>query len=78
MEDVDDDTPMVHVSKQMKVGIDGDGISIGNPNKIDDLAKSMTEDPLGRLEMKRRLVTVGLSTTRETNDCNRWQCCANR
>ena len=57
LEDVDDDTPMEHVSKQIKVGIDGDGISIGNPNKIDDLAKSTTEDPLGQLEMKRRLVT---------------------
>ena len=39
LEDVDDDTPTEHVSKQIKVGIDGDGISIGNPNKIDDLCQ---------------------------------------
>ena len=58
LEDVDDDTPMEHVSKQIKVGTDRDGIFIGSPNKIDDLSKSTTEDPLGRLEMKRRLVTV--------------------
>ena len=62
LEHVDDDTPKAHVSKQMKVGFDGDGISIGSPKKIDDLAKSSTEDPLGRLEMKRQLVTEAQSS----------------
>ena len=45
MEDVDDDVPMVHVSGQIEVGIDGDGIPTGSPNRIDDHAKSTTEDP---------------------------------
>ena len=39
MEDVDDDAPLVHVSKQIKVGSDGDRIRIGSPNRIDDHAK---------------------------------------
>ena len=62
MEDVDDDTPMGHVSKQIKVGIDGDEISIGSPNTIDDRAKSTTEDPMGRFEMKRQTVTEAHSS----------------
>ena len=53
MEDVDDKTPMGHVSKQIQVGLHRDGIPIGSPNTIDDHAKSTTEDPLGRPEMKR-------------------------
>ena len=52
MEDVDDDVPMGHVSGQIEVGIDGDGIPTGSPNRMDDHAKSTTEDPLGRPEMK--------------------------
>ena len=52
-EEVDDDTPMGHVSKHIKVGIDGDGVPIGSPNRIDDHAKSTTEDPMGRPEMNR-------------------------
>ena len=43
MEDVGD-APMVHVSKQIKVGIDGDGILIGSPNRIDDHAQSTTKE----------------------------------
>ena len=62
MKDVDDDTPMGHVSKQIKVGIDGDGISTGSPNRIYDHAKSTTEDLLGRPEMKRQLVTESPSS----------------
>ena len=46
-----------HVSKQIKVGIDGYGISIGSPNRSDDHAKSTTEDPLGRIETKRQPLT---------------------
>ena len=44
---MDDDVSMRHVSKHIKVGIDGDGIPIGSPNRIDDHAKSTTEDPVG-------------------------------
>ena len=44
-----------------KWGIDGDGIPIGSPNRIDDHAKSTTEDPLGRLEMKWRPVSESQS-----------------
>ena len=49
IDEVDDDmTPLVHVSKQMKKkGIDEDGIPIGSPNRIDDVAKSTTEKPHG-------------------------------
>ena len=62
MEDVDDGTPMEHVSKHIKVGIDGDGISIGSLDRIDDHAKYTTEDRLGRPEMKRHPVTESKSS----------------
>ena len=55
MEDVDDNAPTGHVSKQIKEGINGDGVPIGSP-KIVDHAKSTTEDPLGRPEMKWHLL----------------------
>ena len=34
MEDVDDNAPMGHVSKQIKVGIDEDGVPFGSPNRM--------------------------------------------
>ena len=63
MEDVevDDGVQVEHVSKHIKVRIDGDGISIGSPNRIDDHAKSTTDDPLGRPEMNWQLVTESQS-----------------
>ena len=42
--EVDDGVLMGHKSKQIKVGIDVDGKSIGSPNRIDDHAKSTTAD----------------------------------
>ena len=42
-----DNTPMGHVSTKMTVGVGEDGVPIGTPNRIDDHAKSTTEDPLG-------------------------------
>ena len=53
---VDNGLPMVHVAKQKKVGVDGDDISIGSPHKGDGHAKS-SEDPLGRIDMKRQPLT---------------------
>ena len=53
---VDNGLPMVHVAKQNKVGVDGDDISIGSPHKGDGHAKS-SEDPLGRIDMKRQPLT---------------------
>ena len=53
MEDVDDNTPMRHVSK--------------SPNRIDDHAKSTTEDPTLLPNPKVR----GSPTTRATKYCYR-------
>ena len=53
IDEVDDDmAPVVHVSRQIKVGRDEDGIPNGSPKRIDSVAKSTTEDPMGRPEMK--------------------------
>ena len=53
IEEVDDDmTPMGHVSEQREVGHDEDGIPIWSPNRIDAVAKSTIEDPMGRPEIK--------------------------
>ena len=41
-----------HVSKQIKLGHEGDGFPNGSPKRIDSVAKSTTEDPIGRSEMK--------------------------
>ena len=65
--EVDDDVSMEHMSKHIKVGIDGDGISMGSPNRIDDHATSMTEDPLGRFEMMRQSLT-GAQSGRVVDD----------
>ena len=56
MEDVDDISLTGHASKQIKVGIDEDGVPIGSPNTFGDHAKSTTEDLLGRPEMNRHRI----------------------
>ena len=61
MEDVevDDGVPMRHVSKHINVGLDGDGVSIGSPNRTDDHDDG---GPLGRIEMKRQPLTEAQSS----------------
>ena len=51
MDEVDDNTPLGHVSKQLAVEHDEDGTPIGNPNTIDSVATSTMEDPVGRPEI---------------------------
>ena len=42
----------MHVSKQIKVVHDEDGFPNRSPKKIDSVAQSTTEDPMGRPEIK--------------------------
>ena len=48
----DDMTEFGHVSKQIKLGLEGEGLPHGSPKRVDSDAKSTTEDPMGRQEMK--------------------------
>ena len=52
IDEVDDDiAPLGHVSNQIKVEHDDDGIPIGSPNRIDSVAKTTMEDPMSRAEI---------------------------
>ena len=52
IDEVDDDmVPLEHVSNQIKVEHDEDGIPIGSPNRIDSVAKFTMEDPMRRAEI---------------------------
>ena len=52
IDEVNDDMVMLgHVSNQIKVEHDDDGIPIGSPNRIDSVAKSTMEDPMIRAEI---------------------------
>ena len=45
-------SPVEHVSKQIKVKHDGNGVPNGSDERIDSFSKSTTEDPIGLPEMK--------------------------
>ena len=52
IDEVDADiAPLGHVSNQIKVEHDEDGIPIGCPNRIDSVAQSTMEDPMSRAEI---------------------------
>ena len=61
MEEVDDSTPLEHVSTKFRVVHHEDGTAIGSPNRIDAVAKSTMEDPMGRPEIKWHPVTESQS-----------------
>ena len=61
-----------HVSKNT-AGVGADGVLIGSPNRSDDHAKYTTEDPMGRIEMRRQTLTEA-STMRYVNLSKSWRC----
>ena len=58
-----------------RVGVDGDGNSIGSPNRIDGGPLRSNRDEEATLH---RGSAVKLPMTRIASYCYKWQCCANR